>query len=129
MSDVEVVQEKGLTVSELSILMAEARRQGLGTRQVRVQIERGTVGMGSSHFVDVMDAHAGFDLDSRTMILGTSEPLGIAGKALETLKNNSGRAVDAMYWIESIMEDDRYSEAAKLDAIASRIAQFREGRG
>lgn len=126
MSDAEVKQDKGLTVSELSKLMAEGCRQGLGPRKVRIQIERGTVGMGSSHSVDVMEAHAGFDWNSGSMFLSTSEPLGIAGKALEKLKNNSRRAVDAMYWIESVMKDERYSETVKLEIIASRIAQFRE---
>lgn len=131
----EVSQEGGsekpkpLTVNALASLMAGAARQGMGHRKIRLRIERGTVAMGGGHSVDVVDTSAGFDWNSGSVFLETSEPLGITDQKLARLGATVTRSTELIYRLTSILEDSRYSDAAKIELATQWIAKHRSRQG
>lgn len=106
-----------MTVSDLAERLAEASKQGMGHRKVRLHIERGTVSIGSNHSVDVVDATPGFDWNSSTMFLETSEPLSVADDKLAKLRDDLRRSNDLFYRLNSIIEDEGRSAEQKIELV------------
>lgn len=117
---------KVMTVNELAEILEQAKKQGLGHRKIRIPIETGRVTMGGTPCADVLAIHAGFDWNSKSMLLEADKPLGVVGEELETLKSTSMRATDTLYRLHSILKDERFTQEVKLKLMGEWLNKFWE---